>query len=227
MVATALLMGFAGSLHCVSMCGPLAMAVTQSNARVVLKRLLYHSGRILTYACIGTIVASIGYLLPISRFQNLFSILLGTLLLLAGMGLLKVNSHRIFKPIGNFSALVKAFFSQLINKKNWLSVLLLGALNGLLPCGLVLIALSYCLTLSSPIEGFAFMAFFGAGTLPAMLGFMGILPVIIRKLKFNVRYVTSGMLLLSGVLLIARVLVLNHSQNLSIKQGLIDTVLCR
>jgi sulfite exporter TauE/SafE len=46
----------------------------------------------------------------------------------------------------------------------------MGMLNGFLPCGMTLIALSYCLILAGPIDGFNFMLLFGVGTLPVMLG---------------------------------------------------------
>jgi sulfite exporter TauE/SafE len=71
------------------------------------------------------------------------------------------------------------------------------------------------------------MFFFGLGTLPAMLGFTSILPVILKRLRLNMYNVTSGMLMTSGVLLIARVYIVTLHHQESIRQGLIDIVLCR
>ena len=55
-LAPALLLGLAGSLHCVGMCGPLLLALPLDAAgkRQVLRQMLvYHAGRILTYAALG------------------------------------------------------------------------------------------------------------------------------------------------------------------------------
>jgi sulfite exporter TauE/SafE len=103
----------------------------------------------------------------------------------------------------------------------------MGTLNGLLPCGLVLIALSYCLTLQAPLEGFTFMMMFGAGTLPVMLGLTSIIPTLVKKFRFNMYYVTSGMLIVSGLVLIARVFIMHVPHNANIQEGVIDIVLCR
>lgn len=46
--------------------------------------------------------------------------------------------------------------------------LLLGFLNGLLPCGLVYAALAGAMATGSPITGWAFMLFFGLGTMPSL-----------------------------------------------------------
>ena len=76
MVLTALIMGLTGSLHCVGMCSPLAMAVGNMNTRAFLNRVIYNAGRIVTYGVLGLGIAGVGLALPISKFQNLVSILL-------------------------------------------------------------------------------------------------------------------------------------------------------
>ncbi len=227
MVVTALVMGLAGSLHCVGMCSPLAMAVSNMNPKAIFNRGVYNAGRILTYGILGSLVASAGYLLPLSKFQNLISILLGMALLLVGLGLLKPNIPILSKAVGKFASLIKNLFSKFLRQKNYGAVFFLGTLNGLLPCGLVLVALSYCLTLQSPVEGFYFMLMFGAGTLPVMLGLTSIIPSLVKRFSFNIHYITSGMLVVSGILLIARVFIVHLPHHTSVQEGVIDIVLCR
>jgi uncharacterized protein len=57
---SALLLGFVGSLHCAGMCGPIAIALPLNNqswfARIT-GGLLYNSGRTITYALLGAILA--------------------------------------------------------------------------------------------------------------------------------------------------------------------------
>jgi sulfite exporter TauE/SafE len=226
MVFTALIMGLTGSLHCVGMCSPLAMAVGNMNTRAFLNRAIYNAGRIVTYGLLGLGIAGVGLALPISKFQNLVSILLAIILLLAGIGLLKVNIPIFSKAIAKLTSTLKKLFTKFLNRKNFGSVFLLGTLNGILPCGLVWIALTYSLTLQSPLEGFSFMMLFGVGTLPVMLGFTSIVTQMLRRFNFNFQYITSAMLILSGILLIVRVFIIHLPHQHSIQQGVVDIVLC-
>src|SRR5688572_28301502 len=185
MVLTALIMGLTGSLHCVGMCSPLAMAVGNMNARAFLNRVTYNAGRIVRYGLLGLAIARVGLAIPISKFQNLISILLGIILLLAGIGLLKLNIPIFSKAIATLTSIIKKLFTKFLNRKNFGSVFLLGTVNGILPCGLVWIALTYSLTLQSPLESFSFMMLFGVGTLPVMLGFTSIITTLLRRFHFN------------------------------------------
>jgi uncharacterized protein len=227
MIITALIMGLAGSLHCLGMCSPLAMAVTNMNSKAFLNRIIYNAGRVLAYALFGALVSSAGHILPISKFQNLLSIVLGIVLLIAGIGLLKISIPFLSRSLGSFTFYVKTLFGSFLIKKTMGSLFILGGLNAFLPCGLILVALSFCIALETAREGFLFMLFFGIGTLPAMLGFTSILPVIVNRLKFNMLYVTRGMLVVSGLLLIGRVYLVHIHHQESIRQGIIDVILCR
>jgi uncharacterized protein len=226
MVLTALIMGLTGSLHCVGMCSPLAMAVGNMNTRAFLNRVTYNAGRIVTYGLLGLGIAGVGLVLPISKFQNLVSILLGIILLLAGIGLLKVNIPIFSRAIGALTSTIKKNFKKFLNRKNFGSVFLLGTLNGILPCGLVWIALTYSLTLQSPLEGFSFMMLFGVGTLPVMVGFTSIITQLLKRFNFNFQHITSAMLILSGILLIVRVFIVHLPHHHSLQQGVVDIVLC-
>jgi len=226
MVLTALIMGLTGSLHCVGMCSPLAMAVGNMNTRAFLNRVIYNAGRIVTYGVLGLTIAGVGLAFPISKFQNLISIFLGIILLLAGTGLLKVNIPILSSAIGKLTVTLKKLFTRFLNRKNFGSVFLLGTLNGILPCGLVWIALTYSFTLQSTMEGFSFMILFGIGTLPVMLGFTSVITQLLQRFNFNFQGITSAMLILSGILLIVRVFFLHLPHQHSFQQGVVDIVLC-
>ena len=226
MVLTALIMGLTGSLHCVGMCSPLAVAVGNMNTRAFLNRVTYNAGRIVTYGVLGLGIAGVGLALPISKFQNLVSVFLGVILLLAGIGLLKLNIPIFSRAIGTLTYTIKKIFTKFLNRKNFGSVFLLGTLNGILPCGLVWIALTYSLTLQSPLAGFSFMVLFGVGTLPVMLGFTSIITQLLKRFNFNFQHITSAMLILSGILLIVRVFIIHLPHHHSLQQGVVDIVLC-
>jgi uncharacterized protein len=225
---TAIILGFAGSLHCIGMCSPLAMAVTSMSPRVIVSRILYNGGRILTYGLLGAIVASIGLGFPLTRYQNLLSMLLGIALLVIGFaGISSLRIPFITKLLGDVSLFVKKLFSRTLQSRGHTSTFILGSLNGMLPCGLSFLALTYCLTLAGPSDGFTFMAAFGVGTLPVMLGFTTIFQWIAKSLKFKIQRLTTGMLILSGLLLIGRVFFIHLPQARSVQEGVVDIVLCR
>ncbi len=228
MIFTALLIGLAGSLHCIGMCSPLIMAATAMKPSVFLSRFIYNAGRIFTYALLGTIVASIGMTLPAGNYQNLLSIILGLALLLIALGAIRnTNIPFVSGILQSISNKLKTVFSKYLNSKNYRSLFILGSVNGLLPCGLTFLALSYCLTLQRPIDGFYFMLLFGVGTLPVMLGFTSILQFLIKQFHFDIKGISTGMLILSGVVLIARVFIVELPHATSFKEGVIDIVMCR
>ena len=56
----ALVIGFVGSLHCMGMCGPLALYVT-GNQRSPAAFVRYHGGRLLSYMILGALLGWVGY----------------------------------------------------------------------------------------------------------------------------------------------------------------------
>jgi sulfite exporter TauE/SafE len=225
---TALLLGFAGSFHCMGMCSPLVIAVTNLSTRVLISRMIYNAGRIVTYGIFGSIIASAGWMFPTIKYQNLVSIVLGFALLsigVAGVSIIKIPF--ITSLLGKFSLFLKTMFSKFLQRKSYVSTFALGSLNGVLPCGLSFLALTYCVTLPSPTDGFLFMIAFGVGTLPVMLGFTSALTWIVTRLNLQIKSMTASMLIFSGLLLIGRIFFihLRHAEN--IPQGVVDIVLCR
>jgi sulfite exporter TauE/SafE len=201
---TALILGFAGSLHCAGMCSPLAMAATM-RGHVLLNRFLYNAGRIFTYGLLGTIMSTTGMGLSASGFQNQLSIILGILLLIIGVtGISTIHLPGITPGLQKIASALKSAFADYLARKTYFATMVLGVLNGLLPCGLTFLALTYCLTVS-PLNGFIFMLLFGAGTLPAMFGLAFLLSGIMKRFQWSMRRVTTVLLIISGCLLIARV----------------------
>jgi hypothetical protein len=228
MFLTALIMGMAGSLHCAGMCSPLAMTVTNLNPSVIFNRVLYNSGRIITYGLLGAIAASIGHMLPISGFQNLLSVILGfSLIVMAAVGITAVKVPFLTHALLKFTGLLKKTFSKILYRKNPGSMLLLGSLNGLLPCGLTFLAVSFCVTLATPVEGFAYMFVFGIGTLPVMLGLVSLIDLVKSRTNWNIKNLTTGLMIISGLLLIARVFLLHAPGGHHHESDLVDIVICR
>lgn len=227
MFFTALVMGFAGSLHCIGMCSPLAMAVSNLNSRATLNRVIYNAGRILTYGILGAVVGTIGWVLPFGNFQNLLSIVLGVSLLLLGvLGVSNINVPLLTGILQRATTKLKLLFGRFLQRKSYVSVFVLGSLNGLLPCGLTFLALTFCLTLNGPVDSFNYMLLFGMGTLPAMLGLTTLLMTLVKRFNISLKKLTTTMLILSGCLLIARVFIF-HQHAMPEEYSVVDIIMCR
>ena len=81
-LSEAILLGFLGSLHCVGMCGPIAISIPFSGKNKVLGIGLYNIGRVLTYSLLGVILSIFGSAIPLGSFQRPLSITIGVILLL-------------------------------------------------------------------------------------------------------------------------------------------------
>ncbi len=204
---TALVMGFAGSLHCAGMCSPLAMAIT-SQKPFLLNKIIYNSGRVFTYGILGMIAASFGSLFMITPYQGIISFLIGAVFLLMGIGAISgVRIPFITTALNNFTGRLKGLFQVWLKRKNHFAVLIMGMLNGLLPCGLTYLAMTYCFILPGMMDGFWFMIWFGAGTWPVMIGFTWLMGLGFGKLKVNYQKITTVVFIMMGVWILARVLI--------------------
>lgn len=170
----ALFTGFAGSFHCIGMCGPIALALPvggQSHGEATISRLIYNIGRIVTYSILGAIFSVFGQAFILAGFQNYLTISIGFLMFL----FVFFNQNSSFRPFKRITDLITSAFRPLLKAKTKTSFLLLGIVNGLLPCGFVYVALVASLAANSIAESALFMAFFGLGTGP-LLFFISILP---------------------------------------------------
>lgn len=162
-------LGLLGSLHCVAMCGPLMLALPSAPGgagRHVAGRLLYQLGRVTTYGLLGVAAGLAGKSIFVIGVQRWVSIALGVAIL-AGFFLSKRMA--VATPVVRLVARLRQAMGAQLQRRGIISLALLGALNGLLPCGLVYAALATAVTQGSVLSGVMFMALFGAGTLPMML----------------------------------------------------------
>lgn len=220
-------MGLAGGLHCVGMCGPLVLAATAKNPFVGSK-LIYNLGRVLTYGLLGILAGSVGGLIQITPFQNVFAYVLGGLFLLMGFGAISgVHVPLLSSIVHRFTSWLKATFGNFLQGKK--NIFFLGMLNGLLPCGLTYLALTYCFTLDSFAEGFLFMIVFGLGTIPVMVGLLWVLGNVLKKLQISYRKVSMIVMIAIGSLVIGRALIAHdhHPEKNAQSNVQVEDVICR
>ena len=172
---TAFTMGLFGSLHCIGMCGPIALALpyqSPTKAATVFNILLYNFGRTFSYSLIGIIPGLLGLGIFISGYQTSLSILLGILMLT--IALFSFNPEKYIlqlAPYRKFNTWLKSQFSKQLRHSSKATFLSIGMINGFLPCGMVYLAVAGALTQSQISESMLYMFFFGIGTVPLMLAF--------------------------------------------------------
>ena len=207
LLLSALLMGAAGSLHCIGMCGPLALSlpvVQVSHAAKFVTALLYNLGRVTTYTALGAAVGLLGASFSMFGFQQWLSVGLGVVILiylLLPKQSLYVNGHNAVQKI---FALLRSKLAALFKKKNYSAVFFIGLLNGLLPCGLLYMALAAAIATGSVAKSSLFMMAFGAGTLPLMWALVFFGSFVSLKLRATIRKAHPYLLFAMACLLIVR-----------------------
>lgn len=168
---TALTIGLVGSFHCVGMCGPIALALPfdrNSHWKALGSILLYNTGRIITYALMGLVIGLLGQGLFLAGMQSYFAIGMGVFLLLAAIFSINVEGNLLRLPwVSRMYLWLKHSLGKLL-KGNANGLFFIGLLNGLLPCGLVYMAIVGALATTSVVQGALYMIVFGLGTIPLM-----------------------------------------------------------
>jgi sulfite exporter TauE/SafE len=187
--------GLLGSMHCVGMCGAIALTLP---SRTFAGNLLYNVGRVLSYTFIGLLFGIFGKGLNLIGVQQYVSIGLGVMIILA------VLVPYLFK----FSSLDRAFtkfkqaFIPFYKKKNYFSLLMIGILNGFLPCGLIYLAIIGSVVVAKPLEGALYMFLFGLGTLPMMLSLTIYKNILTTEWRRKIFRMMPAFVILVGILLI-------------------------
>ncbi len=170
-LSLAFFIGLLGSVHCIGMCGPLMLCVPLRDSSVWTRwrsLMTYQAGRLLTYSCLGLFVGLIGENQAFPEWQQGLSLATGITLILLGLyqlsGLPRRRqsrlAERLLQPV-------------LLRMSRWLyrpgGHFMVGILNGLLPCGMVYMALAAAMNNGGSFQGAAFMFAYGLGTLPLLL----------------------------------------------------------
>jgi sulfite exporter TauE/SafE len=210
------------------MCGPILLGFSQVFQQDGVKRSLrrdfacYHAGRIWTYAVLGFIAGLLGSSLRHGSaalgWQQWAAVILSGAVVLTGVALLGLVPG--FKVEQAVSCGVKRFgkqawFSALMHGRGAAPRLLLGAVMGLLPCGLVYAMLVIVAALPTPWHAALGMIVFGFGTLPSLslvIGTSSLLQVGLGRsrsgtwLRGHGTHMAAVMLILTGGWMMARTL---------------------
>lgn len=199
--------GLLGSLHCLGMCGPIAMALPfgrEKGIRRFTGNYLYQVGRLTTYFFIGILAGLIGNGFSMAGLQQPFSIVMGVLMVL--LAIIPSISHHMSsnRLLNKWLIKIKSGLGPLFKKKSFKSYYLAGVLNGLLPCGLIYIAVIGSMAMQTPLAGGLFMIFFGLGTFPMMF-IVPLLPSLLGvSFRKSFKKVVPVFVVVIGMLLVVR-----------------------
>lgn len=208
LIITALSLGFLGSFHCAGMCGPIALALPvhhRSAAGKATGILIYNLGRASTYAVLGALFGLLGNGFAMAGFQQGFSITIGVLMLIFAL----IPEHiaakitgvkHLFRGFTKLKQLLGHLFQQRSNK----ALLFTGLLNGLLPCGLVYLGIAGAAATGDALQGALFMAAFGMGTFPLMIGVSAFSQLITIPIRNKIRQAMPVVVMVMGLMLILR-----------------------
>ena len=209
-VVAAALLGLLAGAHCVSMCGPLVLAVS-AGARTraahvrMLHALAYHAGRVTTYAVLGLAAGLAGSVLTFAGFGRVVAVAAGALLVAAGIvpGLARLAPSWTGRWIG-VAARAAGAARALQARHPVAGPFAAGMANGLLPCGMVHAALAAALAAGSLDRAVWTMAAFGAGTTPALVGLALTAEQVPYSWRRRLSRLAPAGLVAMGVLLLVR-----------------------
>jgi sulfite exporter TauE/SafE/copper chaperone CopZ/plastocyanin domain-containing protein len=193
--------GLVTSVHCVAMCGGINLsqcipksgdaASDKSRFSTFRPTFLYNLGRVISYTAVGFLVGALGSVVTFSNtLQGVLKLAAGVFMVIMG-----INMLGIFPWLRRLNPRMPQIFARKIDKEKSKSSspLIVGLLNGLMPCGPLQAMQIYALSTGSPFSGALSMFLFSLGTVPLMFG-LGALSSALGK-KFTSKVMTVGAVL--------------------------------
>ncbi|MDR2693863.1 MAG: sulfite exporter TauE/SafE family protein [Chitinispirillales bacterium] len=172
------LVGLATSVHCVAMCGGinLSQCLTAggkggaAGARLsfLWPSLRYNTGRVVSYTLLGAVAGAVGSAITFSiNMRGVLNLIAGVFMVVMGVGMLD-----IFPQMRRFIPKMPKFVSRWTGAgaSSNRGPLIVGLLNGFLPCGPLQAMQFFALSTGSPLKGGLAMGLFSLGTVPLMFG---------------------------------------------------------
>ncbi len=193
--------GLLTSVHCVAMCGGInlsqcigAQALKPEAKQAQIKpALLYNVGRVISYTIIGFFVGALGATISLSYLmQGMLKIGAGLLMLIMGFSMLGLFPS-LSRLIPRMPKRMKRMIEQ--SKLRGRGPLVVGLLNGFMPCGPLQAMQLYALSTGSALAGAFSMLLYSLGTVPLMLG-LGILGTALGR-SFTRQVMMAGAVLVA------------------------------
>ena len=199
--AVLFIVGVLTSLHCIGMCGGIMLSQSLSKEsknrfEAIQPALLYNIGRVISYTILGGLIGALGSVFTLSiAAKAAVQIFAGAFMIIMGLNMAGFSAFR------KFQIRLPQFACKAKSKSG--SPLIVGLLNGLMPCGPLQTMQLFALGTGSAAKGALAMFVFSIGTVPLMLTF-GALSGLLSK------GYTKKILKFSGVLIIVLGLIMGN-----------------
>jgi hypothetical protein len=206
LLISAFVLGFGGSVHCIGMCGPLALSLPFQSFQGVYKWLavfFYNIGRVSTYIGIGIAAGLLGRGVNWFGVTQIVSIVIGLIIVFSFL-LPRLFPQTSLPFLNRFKKWQINAMQKIMHKQSAGWMYIFGVLNGLLPCGLVYTAVAASLVAHNIYESMLFMGFFGLGTIPAMVLLVAAAKHLPSGLRQQFRKLVPVFTFIIGCLLILR-----------------------
>ena len=215
--------GFAGSFHCIGMCGGFACALgadPRGASATSVRHALYNTGRLTTYCFLGGLAGALGQVIcrslgtdsePGDSFlsaslhtgQRALAVMAGLLMIIMALGFFGLRGwHRVTSGFGGSTLALS--LRSLLGKRGYAPPLAFGVLNGFLPCPLVYAMVAQAASTFDVLSGCLTMAAFGMGTFPAMLVMGGVGRLLTPSWRQRGVRLAGGFILALGLVTLGR-----------------------
>jgi sulfite exporter TauE/SafE len=207
--------GLLTSAHCVAMCGGInisqcipAVTASATNSKsaphklaAAVPSLTYNLGRIISYTVIGALIGLLGSVITLSgTFKGAIQLLAGVFMVLMALSMLDV-----VPSLRRFALHLPAPLAKLVSGEGAgrRGPLIVGLLNGLMPCGPLQAMQLYALSTASPVEGALSMLAFALGTVPLMFGLGLLSSLLTERFTKKIMLVGASLVMLLGLFMFA------------------------
>jgi sulfite exporter TauE/SafE len=195
------------------MCGPIAMMLPVSHnnpTKKVIQIMLYHLGRLTTYASLGFLFGILGKGLYLAGMQQQISITVGIFMIIIAIVPEKIFANYNFsRPVYRLISKLKTNLGSQFKRKSPDALFTIGLLNGLLPCGLVYAALFGAIAMQNVGFSIMYMLLFGIGTIPLMSAVVYVSNILSIPFRNKFQKIIPLVTVVIGILFVMRGMGLN------------------
>ena len=208
MLYTAIIFGLISSLHCIGMCGPIAMMLPvdhKNSSKKAFQILIYHMGRLTSYGVLGLAFGLLGRGFYMAGIQQQLSIAVGIgMIVLAVVPEKILANYNFSKPVYRLITRIKSSLGAQFKRKTPDAFFTIGLFNGLLPCGLVYAALFGAIAMQNVTLGIAYMILYGLGTIPMMSAVVYVSSLLSMPFRNQLQRAVPIVTVVIGVLFVLR-----------------------
>ena len=213
--------GLLTSVHCIAMCGGMNLSQciptgkkesgkkgSDSPWTMLKPAIFYNLGRVFSYTAIGFFLGLVGRVIGGGENAGLSTWIQGLIKIVAGvfMIIMGINLLGIFPWLRRFTLRMPGFLTRKIHKKKMENrkPLIVGILNGFMPCGPLQTMQIVALASGNPFAGACSMLMFSLGTVPLMLGLGSFVSMLGKRFSQKVMEVGALFVVVLGIAMMSQ-----------------------